>query len=90
MAAAKSRYGLPLAGTHPERSKQVHGLRVRLGNHQGKLRAHMAAAVTFPNIAGPSLTTLAVGHCDRDGLGGRMVPRRVGRHRGNRIDTAVT
>jgi len=34
-----------------ERIKQVFGVKVRLGNGEGKLRAGMAADVTFPNIA---------------------------------------
>ena len=36
-----------------ERIKQVFGIKVRLDNHEGKLRAGMAADVTFPNIAAP-------------------------------------
>ena len=33
-----------------ERIKQVFGIKVRLDNHEGKLRAGMAADVTFPNV----------------------------------------
>jgi len=36
-----------------ERVKQVFGIKVRLDNREGKLRAGMAADVTFPNVAGP-------------------------------------
>jgi multidrug resistance efflux pump len=34
-----------------ERIKQVFGIKVRLDNHEGKLRAGMAADVTFPNVS---------------------------------------
>ncbi|MCX6929349.1 MAG: efflux RND transporter periplasmic adaptor subunit [Verrucomicrobia bacterium] len=34
-----------------ERIKQVFGIKVRLDNREGKLRAGMAADVTFPNVA---------------------------------------
>jgi multidrug resistance efflux pump len=33
-----------------ERIKQVFGIKVRLDNQEGKLRAGMAADVTFPNV----------------------------------------
>jgi HlyD family secretion protein len=33
-----------------ERIKQVFGIKVRLDNHEGELRAGMAADVTFPNV----------------------------------------
>jgi hypothetical protein len=33
-----------------ERVKQVFGIKVRLDNPEGKLRAGMAADVTFPNV----------------------------------------
>jgi multidrug resistance efflux pump len=33
-----------------DRIKQVFGIKVRLDNHEGKLRAGMAADVTFPNV----------------------------------------
>jgi hypothetical protein len=33
-----------------ERVKQVFGIKVRLDNQEGKLRAGMAADVTFPNV----------------------------------------
>src|ERR1039458_7329191 len=36
-----------------ERIKQVFGIKVRLENREGKLRAGMAADVTFPKIAAP-------------------------------------
>ena len=36
-----------------ERVKQVFGIKVRLDNREGKLRAGMAADVTFPNVAAP-------------------------------------
>jgi hypothetical protein len=36
-----------------ERIKQVFGIKVRLDNREGKLRAGMAADVTFPNVAAP-------------------------------------
>ena len=36
-----------------ERIKQVFGIKVRLDNPEGKLRAGMAADVTFPNAAAP-------------------------------------
>ncbi len=38
--------------TVDERIKQVFGIKVRLDNPDGKLRAGMAADVTFPNVAG--------------------------------------
>jgi HlyD family secretion protein len=38
-----------------ERIKQVFGIKVRLDNREGKLRAGMAADVTFPNVAGQLL-----------------------------------
>lgn len=37
--------------TVAERIKQVFGVKVRLDNREGKLRAGMAADVTFPNVA---------------------------------------
>ena len=36
-----------------ERIKQVFGIKVRLDNREGKLRAGMAADVTFRNVASP-------------------------------------
>jgi len=36
-----------------ERVKQVFGIKVRLDNREGQLRAGMAADVTFPKLAGP-------------------------------------
>jgi HlyD family secretion protein len=38
--------------TVAERIKQVFGIKVRLDNREGKLRAGMAADVTFPNVPG--------------------------------------
>ena len=40
--------------TVDERIKQVFGIKVRLENPGGKLRAGMAADVTFPNVTGGS------------------------------------
>ncbi len=36
--------------TVDERIKQVFGIKVRLDNHEAKLRAGMAADVFFPNV----------------------------------------
>lgn len=39
--------------TVTERIKQVFGIKIRLDNREGKLRAGMAADVTFPNVPAP-------------------------------------
>jgi HlyD family secretion protein len=48
-----------------ERIKQVFGIKVRLDNREGKLRAGMAADVTFRNVAGQRLAEAREGRVEK-------------------------